>query len=128
MAAEVAILSDLSATTRSQGGWDLRHARPGTGLRTALGLARGRSRIEVVGEGTPNLFALPVKPKTMMNGRSCAALASRRRGDDVAGFRLRSDDVRDGGLVETDGEALTFGDIKAHIRLELAGAQSRRGA
>ncbi|HEY52988.1 MAG TPA: M24 family metallopeptidase, partial [Caldilineae bacterium] len=84
-------------------------------------LAAANPQIEVVGEMLPNLFNVARQTK------DAAELAAMRRAgrltteviDSVFAF-IQAHDVRDDMIVKADGDPLTIGDVKTHIRLEVA--------
>jgi Xaa-Pro aminopeptidase len=84
-------------------------------------LAAANPQIEVVGEMPPNLFNMARQTK------DAAELAAMRRAgrltteviDSVFAF-IQAHDVRDDAIVKADGGPLTIGDVKTHIRLEVA--------
>ncbi len=84
-------------------------------------LASANPHIEIVGEMQPNLFDVARQTK---DDNELAAM--RRAGrltteviDSVFAF-IQSHSVQDETIVKADGEPLTIGDIKTHIRLEVA--------
>lgn len=84
-------------------------------------LAAANPQLEIVGETFPNLFHIARQTK---DNAELAAMAhvGKQTGEVVDSViaLLQAQKVRDGMLIGQDGRPFTVGDVKAHIRMELA--------
>ncbi|MCO6452432.1 MAG: aminopeptidase P family protein [Caldilineales bacterium] len=122
MDAEVAMLSDIlrdNEVSGRVGFYGMRNQGYAWAMLTAF--AAANPQIEIVGEASPTLFDLARQTKD-----DAELDAMKRVGEQTAEVMasvveyIQQHEVVAGGLVRSDGSPLTIGDIKAHIRLELA--------
>ena len=122
LAATVALLSDILRDQDIQGRVGFYgFADQGYSYIFLNALAAANPQIEIVGEVQPNLFSIARQTK------DAAELAAMKRVagltteviDSVFAF-IQSHGVENETITKQDGSPLTIGDIKAHIRLEIA--------